>query len=67
MNVCLRENADLFSWSASEIPRLDLEIACHDPKIDPTIKAVAQCRRWQSQKKTEATEQVVKDLEIFYL
>ena len=60
--TCLRENADLFAWSASEMPELDPNVACHQLTIDPTIRAVAQRRRKQSPEKTEAAEQAVKDL-----
>ena len=54
--ACLKENVDLFAWSAAEMPRLDLEIACHCLTIDPALKAVAWHRRKQSPDKMEAAE-----------
>ncbi|XP_058722915.1 uncharacterized protein LOC131594725 [Vicia villosa] len=62
LKACLRENADLFAWSAAEMPGLDPEVACHHLTIDPTCKAVAQRRRKQSLEKTVAAELAVKDL-----
>ncbi|XP_058726740.1 uncharacterized protein LOC131598126 [Vicia villosa] len=44
LKACLRENADLFAWSATEMPGLDPEVACHHLTIDPECKAVAQRR-----------------------
>ena len=62
IKACLRENADLFAWSAAEMPGLDPEVACHCLAIDPAAKEVVQRRRRQSLKKTEAAEKAVKDL-----
>ena len=62
IKACLRENADLFAWSAAEMPGLDLEVTCHRLAIDLAAKAVVQRRRRQSPEKTEAAEKVVKDL-----
>ncbi|MCI15934.1 hypothetical protein A2U01_0037074 [Trifolium medium] len=33
LKACLRENADLFAWSATEMPGLDPEVACHQLTI----------------------------------
>ena len=52
----------MFAWSATEMPGLDPDIACHHLTIDPALKEVAQHRRKQSPKKTEAAELAVKDL-----
>src|SRR3954469_11348628 len=60
--ACLRNNADLFAWSAAEMPGLDPEVACHTLSINPTAKAVVQRRRRQSPEKAEAAEKAVKDL-----
>ncbi|XP_058724210.1 uncharacterized protein LOC131595762 [Vicia villosa] len=60
--ACLRANADLFAWSAAEMPGLDPEVACHHLSINPTAKAVVQRRRRQSPEKAEAAEKAVKDL-----
>ncbi|MCI95101.1 hypothetical protein A2U01_0116399, partial [Trifolium medium] len=48
---CLRENADLFAWSAAEMPGLDLEVACHQLTIDHSVSVVVQRRRRQSPEK----------------
>ncbi|MCI80097.1 hypothetical protein A2U01_0101368, partial [Trifolium medium] len=29
LKACLRENAELFAWSAAEMPGLDPEVVCH--------------------------------------
>ncbi|XP_058784827.1 uncharacterized protein LOC131659686 [Vicia villosa] len=60
--ACLRANADLFAWSAAEMPGLDPEVACHHLSINPAAKAVVQRRRRQSPEKAEAAEKAVKDL-----
>ncbi|MCI58709.1 hypothetical protein A2U01_0079964, partial [Trifolium medium] len=44
LKACLRENADLFAWSATEMPGLDPEVTCHQLTIDPTASAVVQHR-----------------------
>ena len=40
LKACLRENADMFAWSADEMPGLDTEVVCHHLTIDPAIKVV---------------------------
>ena len=60
IKACLRENADLFAWSAVKMPSLDPEVACHQLAIDPSARAVVQRRRRQSPEKVEATEKAVK-------
>ena len=62
IKACLRENIDLFMWSAMEMPGLDPEVACHQLAINPAARAVVQYRRMQSPEKTEAAEKAVKDL-----
>ncbi|XP_058764010.1 uncharacterized protein LOC131637441 [Vicia villosa] len=62
LQACLRKNADLFDWSAAEMPGLDPEVACHHLTIDPACKAIAQRRRKQSPEKMVAAELAVKDL-----
>ena len=42
LEACLNENVDLFAWSATVMPDLDLKIACHHLTIDPSLKGVAQ-------------------------
>src|SRR6266487_3749988 len=60
--ACLRENAELFAWSAAEMPGIDPEVACHQLTIDPRASVVVQRRRKQSPEKVEAARKAVKDL-----
>ncbi|GAU41698.1 hypothetical protein TSUD_94190 [Trifolium subterraneum] len=59
--ACLKDNADLFAWSTSEMPDLDPNIACHQLTVDEAASAVVQRRRRQSPEKMEAAEKAVKD------
>ncbi|GAU39181.1 hypothetical protein TSUD_372810 [Trifolium subterraneum] len=63
LKACLRENVELFAWSAAEMPGIDPEVACHQLTIDPRASAVVQRRRKQSPEKVEAAKKAVKDLE----
>ncbi|KEH15926.1 hypothetical protein MTR_0433s0050 [Medicago truncatula] len=58
----LRENADLFAWSAADMPIIDPSVACHQLTVDPGVSAIAQRRRKQSPEKSEAADKAVKDL-----
>ncbi|CAJ2637852.1 unnamed protein product [Trifolium pratense] len=60
--ACLKDNAELFAWSAAEMPGIDPEVACHQLTLDPRASAVVQRRRKQSPEKAEAAEKAVKDL-----
>ena len=51
LEVCQKENVDLFAWSAAEMPRIDLEIACHHLTVDAARKAVAQHKQKKSLEK----------------
>ncbi|GAU19888.1 hypothetical protein TSUD_171140 [Trifolium subterraneum] len=62
LKACLRENVELFAWSAAEMPGIDPEVACHQLTIDPRASAVVQRRRKQSLEKAEAARKAVKDL-----
>ncbi|GAU22742.1 hypothetical protein TSUD_138660 [Trifolium subterraneum] len=62
LKACLKENAELFAWSAAEMPGIDPEVACHQLTIDPRASAVVQRRRKQSPEKAEAARKAVKDL-----
>ncbi|MCI71464.1 hypothetical protein A2U01_0092727, partial [Trifolium medium] len=53
LKACLRENADLFAWSATEMPGLDPEVTCHQLTVDPSASVVVQRRRKQSPEKAE--------------
>ena len=41
----LRENTDLFAWSAADMPEIDPSVTCHQLTVDPGVRAVAQRRR----------------------
>ena len=45
IKACLRENENLFAWSAAEMPGLDPEVTCHQLAIDPAAREVVQRRR----------------------
>ncbi|GAU51501.1 hypothetical protein TSUD_76100 [Trifolium subterraneum] len=62
LKACLKENAELFAWSAAEMPGIDPEVACHQLTIDPRASVVVQRRRKQSTEKAEAARKAVKDL-----
>ncbi|GAU38515.1 hypothetical protein TSUD_396320 [Trifolium subterraneum] len=62
LKACLRGNAELFAWSAAEMPGIDPEVACHQLTIDPRASVVVQRRRKQSPEKAEAARKAVKDL-----
>ncbi|VVA40962.1 PREDICTED: Retrovirus-related Pol poly from transposon, partial [Prunus dulcis] len=40
----LRNNKDVFAWSPSDMPGIDLQIICHRLHVNPAIKLVAQKR-----------------------
>ena len=60
--ACLRENADLFAWSAADMLRIDPIVDCHQLTVSPGASIVAQRRMKQPSEKAEAAEKVVKDL-----
>ncbi|GAU30269.1 hypothetical protein TSUD_384900 [Trifolium subterraneum] len=62
LKACLRKNTELFAWSATRMPGIDPEVACHQLTIDPRVSAVVQRRRKQSPEKAEAARKAVKDL-----
>ncbi|MCI40392.1 hypothetical protein A2U01_0061625, partial [Trifolium medium] len=35
LEACLKQNAEIFAWSASEMPGIDPEVACHQLTLDP--------------------------------
>jgi len=50
--ACLRENADLFAWSAVDMPGIDPSVAYHQLIVDPDVSVVAQRRRKKSLEKS---------------
>jgi len=61
--ACLRENADLFPWSAADMPGIDPSVACYQLTVDPGVSVVAHRRRMQSPEKSKVVEKSVKDLQ----
>ncbi|KAK8926340.1 hypothetical protein KSP39_PZI018276 [Platanthera zijinensis] len=43
--ACLQENADVFAWSAAEMPGIDADVACHRLNLDPATTPVRQKQR----------------------
>ncbi|KAK8928988.1 hypothetical protein KSP39_PZI017133 [Platanthera zijinensis] len=43
--ACLQENADVFAWSAAEMPGIDADVACHRLNLDPATAPVRQKQR----------------------
>lgn len=43
--IILRENYDIFSWSPSDMPGIDPEIAWHKLYVDPIAKPMIKKRR----------------------
>ncbi|KAK8939028.1 hypothetical protein KSP39_PZI011373 [Platanthera zijinensis] len=35
--ACLQENANIFAWSAAEMPGIDADVACHRLNLDPAV------------------------------
>lgn len=44
------------------MPELDSEVTSQQLTINPTARAIVQCRRRQSPKKAEAAEKAIRDL-----
>ena len=40
--ACLKENEDLFTWSAADMSGIDPSVACHQLTVDPGVSVVAQ-------------------------
>ncbi|CAL0331301.1 unnamed protein product [Lupinus luteus] len=45
LETSLRENRDLFAWSAADMPGIDPSVICHKLTTNPGAKPVAQRRR----------------------
>ncbi|XP_028065850.1 uncharacterized protein LOC114268815 [Camellia sinensis] len=50
----LRENMEVFAWSAYDTPGLDPEFACHKLNINPSARPIVQKSRRSSVEHTEA-------------
>lgn len=56
----LRENIEVFAWSAYNIPGLDLEFACHRLNVNPLASPIVQK---SSRSSVEHTEIVITDVD----
>ena len=52
----LREYANIFAWSASDMPRLDESVALHHLDVDPNREPVKQRRRMFTPERQEAID-----------
>ena len=69
----LRENVDVFAWSAYEAPGIDLSFICHHLNVNPSITLKRQPPRRLSKEHAEAIRNEVAKLkqagaikEVFY-
>ena len=58
----LRSNADLFAWTAADMPGISPEFMSHQLSIFPGLKPVAQKRRRMSPDKALAIQEQVQSL-----
>ncbi|XP_024630277.1 uncharacterized protein [Medicago truncatula] len=59
----LRENVDLFAWGPSDMPGIDIEVACHHLAVRPSVKPVVQKKRKMGEEKRKAVDEEVKKLQ----
>ena len=69
----LRENVDVFAWSAYEAPEVDLDFICHHLNVNPNVVPKKQPPRHSSREHIEAVKEEVTNLkrtgaikEVFY-
>jgi hypothetical protein len=60
--TCLKENADLFACSPSEMSGIDPKVACHELNVNEAFPYIAQRRRRQSPEKAKAAQSIVDGL-----
>ncbi|RDX87783.1 hypothetical protein CR513_30703, partial [Mucuna pruriens] len=58
----LRRNADIFAWTARDMPRIDPGFMCHHLSVSPGSKPVAQRKRKQGEEKRAAIKDEVRKL-----
>ncbi|XP_039687900.1 uncharacterized protein [Medicago truncatula] len=58
----LQENFDLFAWSPSDMPGIDIKVACHHLAVSPSVKPVVQKKRKMGEEKRKAVDEEVKKL-----
>ena len=69
----LRENVDVFAWSAYEAPKVDLDFICHHLNVNPNVVPKKQPPRHSSREHVMAVKEEVTNLmragaikEVFY-
>ena len=69
----LRENVDVFAWSAYEAPEVDLDFICHHLNLNPNVVPKKQPPRHSSREHVKAVKEEVTNLkragaikEVFY-
>lgn len=60
--VFLRDNLDVFAWSAYEVPRVDLNFICHHLNVNPAIVPKRQPPRRSSKEHVEVVKEEVNKL-----
>ncbi|RDX99702.1 hypothetical protein CR513_17219, partial [Mucuna pruriens] len=58
----LQKNADVFAWTAKDMPGLDLRFMCHELSIKPGSKLIAQKKRKQGEEKRTTIKEEVEKL-----
>ena len=58
----LKENLDVFAWSAYEAPGVNLEFICHHLIVNPSVTPKKQIPRWSSKEHAEAINDKVRKL-----
>ncbi|XP_039687770.1 uncharacterized protein [Medicago truncatula] len=59
----LRENVDLFAWAPSNMPGIDIGVACHHLAVRTSVKPVVQRKRKMGEEKRKAVDEEVKKLQ----
>ena len=70
----LRNNVDVFAWSAYKAPRVDPNFICHHLNVNPSVTTKKQLHRCSSRDHSDAVKDEVMKLkqavaikEVFYL
>ena len=70
----LKDNLDIFAWSAYEAPGIDLEFICHHLNANPNATPKKQLPQWSSKEYYEVVKYEIRKLkqvraikEVFYL
>lgn len=58
----LKENIDIFAWTAEDMPGIDVNITCHELNVYSTFKPVKQKRRMLNHERLKAVNDEVECL-----